>query len=63
MIRAAMMIAVLFFCTAAIAESAVIRAMVRDIDARPVEGVKIFLYESTNVRKPANFISRGAEGY
>lgn len=47
----------LFCCSEAIAENTVIKAKIRDIYGKPVAGVKIFLYESTNVRKPADFIS------
>lgn len=47
----------LFCCSEAIAENAVIKAKIRDINGKPVAGVKLFLYESTNVRKPADFIS------
>lgn len=46
-----------FCCSEAIAESAAIKANIRDINGKPVAGVKIFLYESSNVRKPADFIS------
>ena len=49
--------AFLIFSTASVAQTAVLKAMVRDIDGKAAEGVKIFLYESTNVRKPADFIS------
>src|ERR1035437_7214690 len=49
--------AILICSTVSVSQSAVLKAMVRDIDGKPSEGVKIFLYESTNVRKPANFIS------
>lgn len=55
-------LATLFFCyAAATAESAVIRARIHDINGKPAEGVKIFLYESSNVRKPADFISEGSD--
>jgi hypothetical protein len=50
-------LAATLFCTVSVAQPAVIKAMVRDIDGKPAEGVKIFLYESANVRKPADFIS------
>jgi len=49
--------AMLFFCTVSVAQTAVLKATICDIDGKPAEGVKIFLYESTNVRKPADFIS------
>ena len=38
-------------------ETYLLKARVLDIDARPMEGAKLFLYESTNVRMPAQFIS------
>jgi len=47
----------LFCSTEAFAEGVVIKAKIKDINNRPVAGVKVFLYESTNVRKPADFIS------
>ena len=56
-IRAVALMALFFYGTATIAESAVIRATIKDVNNKPAEGVKIFLYESTNVRKPADFIS------
>jgi len=46
------------FChTDVFAESAALKASIRALNGKPVEGVKLFLYESTNVRKPADFIS------
>lgn len=46
------------FCqTDAFAENAALKASIKDINGKPVAGVKLFLYESTNVRKPADFIS------
>ncbi len=39
------------------AQADVLKFKVKDIDGKPAAGVKIFLYESTNVRKPADFIS------
>jgi hypothetical protein len=38
-------------------EAAVFKAKVADIQGQAVEGVKLFFYESSNVRKPADFIS------
>src|SRR6185369_13628191 len=37
--------------------AAILSARVLDIDGNATEGAKIYLYESTNVRKPADFIS------
>jgi hypothetical protein len=34
-----------------------LNAKISDIDARPLEGAKLFLYDSPNVRRPADFIS------
>ncbi len=52
------LIAIALFCsTGAFADGAVVKARIRDINGKPVAGVKVFLYESTNVRKPADFIS------
>lgn len=34
-----------------------IRAKVLDVDGKPVAGAKIFVYQGSNVRKPADFIS------
>jgi len=34
-----------------------LKAVVSDIDGRPMQGAKLFLYDSPNVRKPADFIS------
>jgi hypothetical protein len=39
------------------AEAALLRGRVLDIDGRPVAGVKLFVYDSANVRRPATFIS------
>lgn len=39
------------------AEAALLRGRVADIDGRPVAGVKLFVYDSANVRRPATFIS------
>lgn len=57
LIRITTLAAVIFCCTAANSESALIKAKISDINDKPVEGVKLFLYESSNVRKPADFIS------
>lgn len=45
------------FCLVQLTQAAVLKAKVQDIDGKPLEGAKIFLYESINVRKPADFIS------
>ena len=34
-----------------------LKARVSDIEGRPMEGAKLFLYDSSNVRRPADFIS------
>lgn len=39
------------------AETHQLKARVSDIEGRPMEGAKLFLYESPNVRRPAQFIS------
>ena len=38
-------------------DTQILKAKVSDIDGRPLEGAKLFLYDSTNVRRPAQFIS------
>lgn len=54
-------VASLFFVGAALSEAAQIRARILDIHGKPVQGVKVFLYESSNVRKPADFISDASD--
>ncbi len=49
-------------CSEAFAENATIKTSIKDINGKPVAGVKVFLYESTNVRKPADFISVQSDG-
>ena len=46
------------------AEGALLRGRVLDIDGNPVAGVKLFVYDSENIRRPATFISprTGADG-
>ena len=39
------------------AETHLLKAKVSDIEGRPMEGAKLFLYDSPNVRRPADFIS------
>lgn len=54
----ALLALIFVFCHSYVfAESATLKAGIRDINGKPVAGVKLFLYESTNVRKPADFIS------
>lgn len=54
----ALLTLIFVFCLSdAFAESAALKADIKDINGKPVAGVKLFLYESTNVRKPADFIS------
>ena len=43
--------------TAFAAETFVLSGTMLDLDGRPVEGVELFVYDSTNVRRPADFIS------
>lgn len=38
-------------------ESHLLKAKVSDIENRPMEGAKLFIYDSSNVRRPADFIS------
>ena len=38
-------------------ETQMLKAKVSDLEGRPLEGAKLFLYDSTNVRRPADFIS------
>lgn len=38
-------------------ENRVLKARVLDVENRPIEGAKLFLYNSSNVRRPADFIS------
>jgi hypothetical protein len=40
-------------------ERALLKGTVFDIKAVPVEGAEIFIYDSTDVRRPADFISAG----
>ena len=42
---------------AGVAEAALLRGRVADIDGKPLAGVKLFVYDSANVRRPATFIS------
>jgi hypothetical protein len=39
------------------AETHLLKAKVADVEGRPMEGAKLFLYDSSNVRRPADFIS------
>lgn len=39
------------------AQTHVLKARVFDIEGRPMEGAKLFLYDSPSVRRPADFIS------
>lgn len=40
------------------AETSVLKGRVLDVDGKPVEGAEIFIYDSTNTRRPADFISQ-----
>ena len=44
-------------CPAIALETHLLKARVSDIEGRPMAGVKLFLYDSSNVRMPAQFIS------
>jgi hypothetical protein len=44
-------------CPAIALETHLLKATVSDIEGRPMAGVKLFLYDSSNVRMPAQFIS------
>jgi hypothetical protein len=44
-------------CPASAAATHLLKAKTSDIEGRPMEGAKLFLYDSTNVRRPADFIS------
>ncbi|GFE56430.1 carboxypeptidase-like regulatory domain-containing protein [Geobacter sp. AOG1] len=46
------------------AETSLLKGKVLDSEGRPAEGAKLFLYGSSNVRKPADFISpmSGSDG-
>jgi hypothetical protein len=64
MMRAILQIVlILGFATATIdskavaADSQILKVKVSDIEGRPMEGAKLFLYDSANVRRPADFIS------
>lgn len=46
------------FCASVFAvDNQLLKARIIDIDGRPMEGAKLFLYDSSNVRRPADFIS------
>jgi hypothetical protein len=49
----------LLFCAFPVfaAGTFVLKAKVSDIEGRPMEGAKLFIYDSSNVRRPADFIS------
>lgn len=46
-----------FVSPASALETNPLKAKISDIEARPVEGAKLFLYDTPNVRRPADFIS------
>jgi hypothetical protein len=48
-------------CLVSGTQAAGIKAKIVDINGKPAEGVKIFLYDSNNVRKPADFISNPSD--
>jgi len=47
----------LFSGNAFAAETSPLRGKVLDVEGRPVEGAKLFIYDSSNTRRPADFIS------
>ncbi|AJE04788.1 hypothetical protein GPICK_02980 [Geobacter pickeringii] len=47
--------------TAHAAAPAIIRATVLDVAGKPVAGAKIFVYDSADTRRPADFISPGSD--
>lgn len=48
-------------CSDVFAENGQILAKIKDINGNAVSGVKLFLYEGPNVRKPADFISEQSD--
>lgn len=55
--RIAAVVTIIIWWMVSATQAAVLKAKVHDVDGTPTEGVKIFLYESTKVRMPADFIS------
>lgn len=47
---------------AAMAETYQLRGRVSDVEGRPMEGGKLFIYDSSSVRRPADFISPLSNG-
>jgi len=51
-------VSILFYALPAFAvETHLLKARVSDIDGRTMEGAKLYIYDSSNVRRPADFIS------
>jgi hypothetical protein len=50
-------ISVIFAFSAFSAESNTLKAKISDIEGRPMVGAKLFVYDSSQVRRPADFIS------
>jgi hypothetical protein len=53
----AVVFALIAACPLFAEETHVLKARVADIDGRPMAGAKLFLYDSSSVRRPADFIS------
>ena len=53
-----LLLLLIFYTTATVAEEqSVLRGRVLDIEEKPVEGAEIFIYNSPDVRRPADFMS------
>jgi hypothetical protein len=46
-----------FYCGAAAVENGVLTGVVLDVSGNPVVGVEVYVYDDTNIRRPADFIS------
>lgn len=44
------------------ADQATVNATIRDVAGKPVAGAKLFLYDSVDTRRPADFISPASDG-
>ncbi|ADI85664.1 carboxypeptidase regulatory-like domain-containing protein [Geobacter sulfurreducens] len=60
-LRATLWLALTGFLAGA-ADAAVLRGRVTDVDGKPMAGVKLFVYDSAHVRRPATFISPPSAG-
>lgn len=54
-------VSVMYAFTAFSADSNTLKAKVTDIEGRPMVGAKLFIYDSAQVRRPADFISSLSE--